>query len=98
MAAYRITITNQAFAEMDAILAYIGEDSIPQADGMIARLLAAIDTLGDLPERCAIIPTRRKLGWIPRALLVHPYRVIYSVEGDLVTVRAVRHGRRRPWP
>ena len=58
---------------------------------------AAIDATLDAPAAWAIWP-----GWdrepVVRSKGVNdfPYRVVYFVEGDLVTILAVAHSKRRP--
>jgi plasmid stabilization system protein ParE len=65
---------------------------------MIARILDAIEELAVAPRRYAVVRTRRRLPYELRATIVRPYKVFYSVEGQAVHVRTIRHGARRPWP
>jgi plasmid stabilization system protein ParE len=98
MPAYKIIITPEALANLEAIHEYIAADSPDNAARMIERILDAAHSLEDMPQRHAVIRTRRRLGYEARAVVVGPYRMIYSVDGTAVYVRTVRHGARRPWP
>lgn len=98
MPAYKIIFTPEAVANLETIRDHIAADSAENAARMIERLLEAAYSLDDMPRRHAVIRSRRKLGFEPRAAVVRPYRVIYSIEGGAVHIRAIRHGARRPWP
>jgi len=58
---------------------------------------AAIDGARDSPVSCAVWP-----GWVGEPVVrskrvgVFPHRVVFFVRGDLLTVVAVAHAKRRP--
>jgi len=54
--------------------------------------------LADLPRRFPQVRTRRRLPYELRALVIRPYKVFYSIEGQGVYVRTIRHTARRPLP
>jgi len=62
----------------------------------------AIETLSEMPARCALAPEAAKLGVSLRQLLhgKHPsvYRIVFRVVEDVLEVHVltVRHGARRP--
>ena len=65
---------------------------------MAERLVNAIESLAEMPLRFPVVRSRRKLPYQLRKVVVRPYKVFYSVEGQAVYVRSIRHGARRPWP
>jgi plasmid stabilization system protein ParE len=98
--AYKVIILPEALDDLQQIHNHIAADSPESAARMVERLLQAIDSREEMPRRFAPVPTRRKPPYEPRAVVVRPYRVLYSieVEGSAAHVRATRHGARCPWP
>jgi plasmid stabilization system protein ParE len=79
-------------AELSAIIAV---DSAPDAERMLLRIEARAAALGSSPRRGRVVPELARFGmrtW--RELVVRPYRLIYRIEGDTLTVLAVFDGRR----
>jgi addiction module RelE/StbE family toxin len=84
--------TDQALADIDAIVAYVFNQSRPLAAQRLGRrLLAAGESLADHPERGRTSTRgRRELAAVP------PYVLRYRIVGDVVVIGSVRHGARRP--
>lgn len=63
-----------------------------------ARILAAIRTLSDNPERCPLADEAGDLGVDLRELLSgrrpQVYRILFTIDGDEVNVHLVRHAAR----
>ena len=98
MASYKVILLPEALSDLEALHAYIAKDSPGNAAKMAGRILDAVEKLADMPRRYGAVRTRRRLPYELRAIVVRPYKVYYSVEGDAVYVRTIRHGARRPWP
>jgi plasmid stabilization system protein ParE len=98
VATYKVILLPEALSELEALHAYIAKDSPGNAAKMAGRILDAIEKLAGMPRRYATVRTRRRLPYKLRSIVVRPYKVFYSVEGDAVYVRTIRHGARRPWP
>jgi plasmid stabilization system protein ParE len=96
--AYKVILTPEALADLTAIHGHISADSPDNAARVAERILDLIDSLADMPQRFALVRTRRRLPYELRKVVVWPYKMFYSIEGTVVSVRTIRHGSRRPWP
>ena len=99
--AFRVKTTAQAKRDLDDILERLlsqgaGETGVRWFQG----LHQAVATLADSPRRCALAPENAVFPFEVRHLLYgrtpHTYRIIFTVEGDTVSVLHIRHGRRQP--
>lgn len=95
----RITLANEAEGDLQAIynqrLAQRGPDGPDGANALLDRLFDAIASLTDFPQRGPAPPELETIGitdW--RQLSVPPYRLIYTVDADAVTIAVVADGRR----
>ena len=96
---YRVRITPRALADLRGIFDYIAKDSSQNAQGMIRRLLDAVDGLDILPHRYDVPRGGNARGRQIRSMPVWPYLVRYRIEqrNRLVYVLRIRHGaQRRP--
>src|SRR5690242_12000456 len=63
------------------------------------RLLEAVQSLERLPERCGLAPEAESLGIELRQLLYGKrsgvYRILFTVEGDVVRVHRIRRAAQR---
>lgn len=73
--------------------AYIANDRPSAAVRWLDRLLAAVATLSEFPDRGRAVPELQRLDI--RELIVAPYRVMYRRDAKRVVVLTVRHGRRQ---
>lgn len=96
---YRVRITPQALADLEAIFDYISQHSPADAAKMVRTILDAIDGLDVLPYRYDVPRTGTVRGRQVRSMPVRPYLVRYRVDerAKTVYILRVRHGaRRRP--
>jgi plasmid stabilization system protein ParE len=98
--AFRVEITPQAEEDANLILAWLlsqhaGETGLR----WFLKLDEAIASLAEFPERCMSAPENVSLPFEMRQLLYghrpHVYRILFTIEGDVVYVLRIRHGRRR---
>ncbi len=84
----------EAFADIDEIAAYIGEDSPEASHRVLNEIYQAIRLLVRFPNRGHRRPdlTSRPL----RFILVRDYLVAYAPENAPIWIIAVMHGHRRP--
>jgi toxin ParE1/3/4 len=99
--AFRVKTTAKAKRDLDDIL----ERLLSQAAGetglrWFQGLHQAVATLADSPQRCGLAPESAVFPFEVRHLLYgrrpHVYRIIFTIEGNTVSVLHVRHGRRQP--
>lgn len=93
MKKYRIEIKPTAENDLTRRYLQIAEDSPQNALAHYERIMATIEKLDVLAERCPIAPEDSDIGKGIRNLIVGNYRVLYLVDGDVVQVLHVRHGR-----
>jgi len=98
---FRVELTSRAQRDVDAIYAWLaGEQAGESGARWFAALRAAITSLQALPARCALAPESRESPVEVRQLLYgrrpHTYRILFYIDGDVVQVLHIRHGRRRP--
>ena len=98
-ASYRLILSPEAAADLQALYDYISLDSPQNAATMVRRLLDAIESLETFPHRNVARHQSRKIEHPVRSLPVRPYVIYFRVLDDrqAVIILAVRHGaRRRP--
>lgn len=83
--------SDAASEQLDDIIAYIERFDPVAADDIGARLYALGQSLKTFPNR-----GRPGSNGTRELVTVPPFILRYSVRGDVVTVRSLRHGRRRP--
>jgi toxin ParE1/3/4 len=95
--AYRVIVSPRAFADLDAILDYISQDSPANAVKMIDRLWDSAKSLEQLPHRYRIVFGRRRPAKETRMMPVPPYLIYYRIveEQSVVRVITIRHAARR---
>jgi toxin ParE1/3/4 len=69
-----------------------------RGDGLGAEFVSAVGAcLARVAEKPAAFPEVRRAAGVHRALLRRfPYAVVFLLHGNIITVLAVAHGRRRP--
>jgi toxin ParE1/3/4 len=87
----RVVWTEAASTALDEAIAYVAKDSPVNARALLERVLSAAQSLSDLSERGAPVPEINHPDI--RQLLPEPYRLIYQVEGERVTILTVLHQR-----
>jgi toxin ParE1/3/4 len=84
--------TSSALDDLAEMRDWISRDSPDAARRLATKIRAAVDRLKLHPEIGRIVPELAAAGY--RELIVEPYRVIYSAQGNRVIVLRVWHGRR----
>jgi toxin ParE1/3/4 len=98
----RIEWSDEAIVHLAQIHSFIAADSPKHADKFIIKLMDAVDRLATFPEIGRRMPDIRDAS--VREFTVAPYRVIYQLRKDTVSVAAVVHSSRdldalneKPW-
>jgi plasmid stabilization system protein ParE len=100
--AYRVETTARAERDADRLLGWLraqraGETGLRWFLG----LEKAIDSLAEMPERCALAPENERVPFEVRHLLYgrrpNVYRILFTIEGGTVYILHICHGRRRPF-
>jgi plasmid stabilization system protein ParE len=96
---YNVNLSNRAVRDLDTILEWlIEEDAGETGSRWLSRMKTEIQTLENMPLRCARAPESTKTNFEMRQLVYgkkpNVYRVLFTVKGDTVVVLNVRHGRR----
>jgi len=94
--------TEPSLLDMESIRDYISKDSEYYAAQFIGRIIEAVETLPEFPNRGRIVPEAENEAI--RELLFQSYRIMYLVETDRILILTVLHGSReiglidpKPW-
>lgn len=82
--------TDTAVSHLDAIHAYIAQDSPEYAKRVVDKLTGRSQQIADFPQSGRAVP-EFELDQI-REVIEHPYRIIYYIKPDQIDVLAVLHG------
>jgi len=93
--ATKVRISRQASEQITSIADYIALDSPDASRRWRKALLADIDSLHRFPLRHGLAPEAAGAGISVHQMMHGLYRVLYTVDGDVVNVHIVRHGARR---
>jgi toxin ParE1/3/4 len=98
---FRVELSEQAQRDIAAIYDWLQLQQAGDAgERWFLALRAAVASLTKLPSRCPLAPENRDSPADVRHLLYgrrpHVYRILFAIEGDVVQVLHIRHGRRRP--
>ena len=98
--AFRVKTTARAKRDLDAILArLLSQDAGEAGLRWFRGLDEAIESLSTLPKRCKLAPENASVPFEMRQLLYgnrpHLYRILFTIDADVVYVLRIRHGRRR---
>ena len=93
---HQIRISTAAVKDILEIYDYVVEfDSEANADRLIAKIKASIETLANFPERGSMPSDLLEIGIRDyRQIFFKPYRIVYRVNEKFVTINAVLDGRR----
>jgi plasmid stabilization system protein ParE len=95
--AHKVRITPEAEADLRAIGDYIVAQHAPEAARRFVKSLRRrIASLKTFPEGYGKAPEAEAAGIDVRQMMHGMYRVLYTVERQVVTIHAIRHGARRP--
>ena len=87
----KIVWSDAASEQLDDIIAYIERFDPVAADDIATGLYALAQSLETFPHR-----GRPGTNGTRELVTVPPYILRYHVSGEVVTIRSLRHGRRRP--
>ena len=87
----RVIWTDEAVANLDAIVAYIEDFSPLAAQRMAIKLIGASESLSTFPDR-----GRSSLGATRELTIIRPYIIRYRTEADAVFILRIRHTARAP--
>jgi plasmid stabilization system protein ParE len=99
--AFEVVTTPDAEHDATEILDWL-MDQHAGATGLrwFLRLDEAIKSLAEFPRRCTLAPEDNLFSFEVRELLYgqkpHVYRILFTVEENIVYVLHIRHGRRLP--
>ena len=93
MKKYRIDIKPTAESDLARRYQQIAEESSQNAATWYLQTIEAIEKLGILAERCPISPEDADIQLGIRHLMIGDYRALFLINGDVVEVLHVRHGR-----
>jgi plasmid stabilization system protein ParE len=98
--AFRVEVTSQAEQDADTILEWLLSQHAGEAGlRWFMRLREAIYSLAEMPGRCPLAPENASVPSEMRQLLYgrkpHVYRILFTIEGDVVYVLRIRHGHRQ---
>ena len=97
--AFHVEVTPQAEQDADTILEWLLSQHAGET-GLcwFLRLREAIDSLAEMPKRCPLAPENASVPFEMRQLLYgrkpHFYRILFTIEDEVVYVLRIRHGRR----
>jgi plasmid stabilization system protein ParE len=95
--AHKVVITPEAEGDLRAIGDYIVAQHAPEAARrFVQSLRRRIAALRTFPDGYGLAPEAQAVSVELRQLIHGMYRILYTVEGNTVTIHAVRHGARRP--
>ena len=90
--AHLLVWSPRALDDVDAIAAYIAEDSEAYAASVVRLILDKARRLSEFPHIGRIVPEFGDESI--REVFAYSYRIIYQIYDDEVTIAAVIHGRR----
>lgn len=98
---FHVELSDQAQRDIGAIYDWLRSEQAGNAgERWFVAFRAAITSLASLPSRCPLAPENRDSPVEVRQLLYgerpHVYRILFAIEGTVVQVLHIRHGRRRP--
>jgi addiction module RelE/StbE family toxin len=90
--AYEVIWSDDAYADIDQIAAYIAKDSPYHAQRVVEQIIEKSRSLDQFPERGRVVPEIGNPAL--REVFVYSYRMIYEVTERQVHVLSVIHGAR----
>jgi addiction module RelE/StbE family toxin len=88
---YQVVWSPRALDDIDAIAAYIARDSVSYAAAVVQRIIEVTRNLNDAALSGGMV---QEFGdETIREKFAYTYRIIYQIEGEMVTVLTVIHGK-----
>ncbi len=88
----RIVWTEGARRELDAAIAFVADESLEGAIRLLEDILHSTDSLDSMADRGRVVPELDDP--TVRELLVGPYRLLYHIDEEEVSILGVLHQRR----
>lgn len=92
----KVRVTHEAEGQISAISTYIAQDSPDNAQRWKVALRERLQSLEDFPERHEIAYPASIVGGDIRHTFVGVYRILYTIEQNVVVIISIRHGARQP--
>jgi plasmid stabilization system protein ParE len=89
---YRLTILPEAFADIKEAASWYDEREFGLGIEFLREVLQAVETLTNSPLAYRIRHRRKNVRW--KLLDRFPYRIVFRITDDLITVIAVLHSAR----
>jgi toxin ParE1/3/4 len=83
----------QAIQDVEAIRAFIAQDSPAYAELIARRLMAAVERLQWFPESGRIVPERQEPSI--REVILSSYRIVYRLQGNVAQIATVFRSSRQ---
>ena len=98
---FRVSSTIEAERDLDGILQWLLSEGAGEAGSRwLSGLQDAIASLETTPRRCGLAQESEAFTFEVRQLLYgtrpHMYRILFTIQDEVVTVLHIRHGRRLP--
>lgn len=93
--AHNVRITRRAYEQIDESAQYIAADSPNAARRWRDKILGDIEMLQHFPLRHGLAPEAAAVGVEVRQMMHGVYRILYTVDGNIVTIHGIRHGSRQ---
>lgn len=90
--AARISWSQEALDDLDAIAEYIARDSLYYARRVVEEAFELADSLIDSPKRGRVVPELKDEH--VRERFLYSYRLIYEMGNDGIEILALIHGKR----
>lgn len=90
--ASRITWSQEALDDIEAIADYIGRDSVYHAQRIVEQLFSLTESLTDHPELGRTVPELNDQR--VRERFLYSYRILYEIRDDGLLILGVIHGKR----
>jgi len=101
MKSYRVVFSPSALEDLTLILEWLEQQvTLEKVQELYGSLKEQIESLRHFPKRCPLAPENGLWGKeeIRQLLFLKypsPYRVLFIVEGDIIQILNIRHGKRR---
>ena len=96
MSFYEGIVLPRAEREIEDAYRWLVKHAPSVADEWMDGLLAAVDTLEEMPARCPLAPEAQFFKEEVRHLLYDAYRLIFVIDERHVRILSVRHASRQP--
>lgn len=93
---YEVIVQPRAEKDIEAVYRRLAKRSPSAAEVWMEGVLAALDSLEEMPARCPLAPEAAFFKREVRHLLYRQYRLLFVIEERHVRVITVRHASRKP--